>query len=126
KLCILLINQSFVIQLLYRLQRILYFCHYPFSLTPFPCKRNNFIYFFLFQFSHLILSNHLFYGTSLFASILSHPSTMRVCGVGEGMSLFYIHTSTLEPSHVLFHRYAFCKVTRFINIASFFNCHVVG
>ncbi len=94
------INQSFVIHLSCWLQRILSFYPYPFSLTPFPCKRNNFIYFFLFQFSHLILSNHLFYGTSLFASILSHTSTMRVCGVGEGMSLFYIHSFAHCKDHL--------------------------
>ncbi len=66
----------------------LFLALFPFSLS---LLRNDFIFYFPFHFSHLILSNHLFYGTSLFSSILSHPSTMRVCGVGDGKSLFDNH-----------------------------------
>jgi len=71
----------------------LFLALFPFSLS---LLRNDFIFYFPFHFSHLIQFNHPFYGTSLFSSILSHPSTMRVCGVGEGMSLFYIHIDRIK------------------------------
>ena len=86
----------------------LFLALFPFSLS---LLRNDFIFCFPFHFSHLIQFNYPFYGTSLFSSILSHTPTMRVCGVGEGMSLFYIHKAKVLEFVIqhLFKSYFFYK-----------------